>query len=367
MEKKTSKNTVIVWLLSLLTVAFIATQSELIAGVFAYFIEIIKPILWGLGIAYLLNPLLKWFEAKTKLGRGLSVTIIYLFILLLTVTTLMIIVPLSYNSATEIIKDIPSYSQEVEQWFQDRFSDVKSLERVAKTYNINIKLLAPADLDKWLTDLTNQAQNVVFSFGGAVFSFTSGVFKFIMGVILSIYLLLAKESDVYYSKRFFRAFLGEERAQNFFEILAEANVTFYKYLVGKTIDSAIIGVLCFIGLSVLGVRYAVLFAVIVGVTNMIPYFGPFIGAAPLIIVTFFISPIQSLWVAIFILILQQLDGNFIGPMILGERTGLSPIMVIIAVVIGGGLFGVLGMLFCVPFVAVMKNILTRHIANVLDD
>ncbi|PIE73102.1 MAG: hypothetical protein CSA19_02065, partial [Deltaproteobacteria bacterium] len=163
------------------------------------------------------------------------------------------------------------HSQEVEQWFQDRFSDVKSLERVAKTYNINIKLLAPADLDKWLTDLTNQAQNVVFSFGGAVFSFTSGVFKFIMGVILSIYLLLAKESDVYYSKRFFRAFLGEERAQNFFEILAEANVTFYKYLVGKTIDSAIIGVLCFIGLSVLGVRYAVLFAVIVGVTNMIPY------------------------------------------------------------------------------------------------
>ncbi len=367
MKAQNDTNRILIWLFSLIIIAFVITNFEVVLKAFNYLINIVKPIIWALVIAYLINPVLRWFELKFKFGRGISVAIIYIFLILIIAGILMIIIPMSYNSSVQIINDIPTYSNEIEKWVDDRFKDVQTIERLAKTYNLSLESIIPSDFEKRLNDLTNNAQNMLLSFGGAIFSFTSGLFKFIMGLILSIYLLLEKENIAGEAKRIVRAFWGEKKAVNFFELLHEIDSTFAKYLVGKTLDSIIIGMLCFVGLSILQVRYAVLFSLVVAVTNMIPYFGPFIGAIPLVVVTLFYSPIQALWVAIFILLLQQADGNFIGPLILGGQVGVSPILIIIAVIIGGGLFGVVGMLLCVPVVAVLKNVLTRYVDSVVGE
>jgi predicted PurR-regulated permease PerM len=133
------------------------------------------------------------------------------------------------------------------------------------------------------------------------------------------------------------------------------------------IDSLIIGLICFAGMWALKAPYALLMSIIIGVTNMIPYFGPFIGAVPAIIITLFSSPVTAIWVAVFILILQQLDGYIIGPFILGDSVGLSPFWIILAILIGGGLFGVLGMLICVPVMAIVRNQFSRYINKRLDE
>ncbi len=147
----------------------------------------------------------------------------------------------------------------------------------------------------------------------------------------------------------------------------EVDEIFSKYIIGKMIDSLIVGIICFMGLWFLKAPYALLMAIIVGVTNMIPYFGPFIGAVPAVIITLFTSPITALWVTLFIIVLQQLDGYIIGPFILGDSVGLSPFWIILAILIGGGLFGILGMLICVPVMAVVRNMFSRYINRRLDE
>ena len=147
--------------------------------------------------------------------------------------------------------------------------------------------------------------------------------------------------------------MSPKRANLTLHIARKSNEIFGGFIIGKIIDSAIIGVLCFIGLSILKMPYALLVSVFVGVTNVIPFFGPYIGAIPCILLIMLVSPIQGLYFAIFILVLQQFDGNILGPKILGESTGLSSFMVIVAIMIGGGLFSIVGMIVGVPLCAVI--------------
>lgn len=201
---------------------------------------------------------------------------------------------------------------------------------------------------------------------------TSGVvvvgrtlYNFILGVIVSIYLLAAKERMLALSKKCVYALLKPERANRFLDVTREANRMFRGFLIGKILDSAIIGVLCFIGMSILQLPFVVLVSVVVGITNIIPYFGPIIGAAPSILLILMIDPIKSLIFAIFILLLQQLDGNFIGPRILGDKTGVSPFGVLFSILVGGGLFGFIGMLVAVPTFGLIFQLSKRFVENKL--
>ena len=179
------------------------------------------------------------------------------------------------------------------------------------------------------------------------------VWNLIIGFIISIYVLASKETFAGQSKKIVYAIFHKKNANNIVEAGRFINKTFMGFISGKIIDSAIIGCLCFIGTTIIGTPHALLVSVIVGVTNIIPFFGPFLGAIPCILLILIIEPIQALYFVLFILFLQQLDGNVIGPKILGDSTGLSGFWVIFAITLFGGLYGVGGMIIGVPFCAIV--------------
>ena len=191
--------------------------------------------------------------------------------------------------------------------------------------------------------------------------------KFTFGFIVSVYLLKDKETLILNIKKLIYAVLEKEKADSFLKFSNEVNFIFSGFVIGKFIDSLIIGIMCFVGLSMLKIPYALLISLIVGITNMIPYFGPFIGMIPAFFITLFYSPIKALWVLFFIFLLQQFDGFYLGPKILGSSVGLSPLLIILAILIGGGAFGVLGMFLAVPTTAVVILLAERLINRKLKE
>ena len=336
-----------------------------LAGV-SKIISIINPVIYGAVIAYLLNPLVKWFEKyiyKFTKKNNVNVTkrmrsvirlvaiVLSLFLAGLIIYGLLaMLIPEVIASITNIVENFPRYVANVESWITERFSDSSTWDPSI----LNILDQLSDKLFNWLSeDLLPQLESLVKSFSVGVF----GVFKFLynilIGIIISIYILASKENYAARGKRLLYAFCSVGLANSIIHNLRFIDEKFGGFFIGKIIDSAIIGVLCYIGTSILNMPYALLISVIVGITNIIPFFGPFLGAIPSILLIFVVSPIKGLYFAIFVLVLQQLDGNFIGPKILGESTGLSSFMVIVAILIGGGLFGVMGMFIAVPFCAVV--------------
>ena len=191
------------------------------------------------------------------------------------------------------------------------------------------------------------------------------MFNFIIGIVISIYVLLGKETFIAQAKKLVYAVFPADRGNVIVATVRKANDIFGGFIIGKILDSVIIGILCFIGLSILQMPYTLLVSVIVGVTNVIPFFGPYIGAIPSAILIMLANPIQGLYFIIFILVLQQVDGNIIGPKILGDSTGLNSFWVVFAILVGGGLFGVAGMIFGVPLFATIYYITRKLTAWVL--
>ncbi len=196
-------------------------------------------------------------------------------------------------------------------------------------------------------------------------SLTSYILKFLIGLIISIYILADKEKIIKGAKKLTYALLNKKTAFNLISNLKKSNYIFSKYMFGKALDSLIIGILCLILLSVFRVKFALLFSLIVGVTNMIPYVGPFVGAIPAVVVTLFINPIQAIWVAIIIFLLQQFDGWYLGPKIIGDQVGVSPLLIITAIIVGGGMFGASGMFLGVPVFTVIKAFVDEYVEKKL--
>ena len=193
-------------------------------------------------------------------------------------------------------------------------------------------------------------------------NFTSGVFNLVIGIIISIYMFMGKERFLAQMRKVMYAFFSEEHARFLLDLARESNAIFSGFITGKIIDSAIIGVLCFIGMSLLDMPYVMLVSVIVGVTNVIPYFGPFIGAIPSFVIVLTEDPIQALVFLVFIFLLQQFDGNILGPKILGDTTGLSAFWVVFAILIFAKLLGFAGMFIGVPVFAVIYSVVKKFVA-----
>ena len=329
--------------------------------------KIMLPIFDGLALAYFLNPIMKFVEKKLigplyekikfkdekkkkKQVRGISVAITIIFFLLFVAGLILLIVPQLLDSVQSIITRFPSYLNSFNSW-SDRFLvKYPQLRTMLDNYWENIT-------DYAYKELLPRAQTLVSSISstvvGSVFKVLSVTFKFIIGIILSVYLLYSKETYQAQSKKMVYSLFDEERANNLINNLRFANRTFGGYISGKIVDSIIIGFLCFIGTTIMNMPYALLISVIVGVTNVIPFFGPYLGAIPSGFIILMINPVKCLWFLIFILILQQIDGNIIGPKILGDSTGLSSFWVIFAITLFGGFFKVLGMFLGVPIFAII--------------
>ncbi len=195
---------------------------------------------------------------------------------------------------------------------------------------------------------------------------TSFIFKLILAVTISIYLLYDKESLILTFKKILQAFLNKKDAERLISVGKRTNDIFSRYFVGKILGAALVGSICFIVLFILHVPYPFLISLIVGILNLIPYFGTILGIIPAVLITLFIDPMKALWVFIFLMILGQIDGMVISPKILGDKTGISPILIMVAITIGGALYGVVGMFVAVPITAVLKSFFLEYINKRLE-
>lgn len=326
----------------------------ILKGLFNFF-SIISYILWGFAIAYLFNPLLVFLEKRFKLKRLWSMLVSYIIYIALIFLFAWVIVPTLIKNLTELIDNMPSYFVSFSRWFDNLIKELSERdflglapyvdEAIEKTIN---------NFSKYL----NISLNVIIS---STINVTSIIFKFVFGFLLSIYILKDKESITRKSKKILFALFNEKMSNKIIAAGKELHTALTRYIIGRIIDSIIIGIICFLGLLLLRMPFPLIISIIVGITNLIPYFGPIIGAVPSIILVLLVNPSKVLWVAAFILLLQQFDGWYLGPKILSNQVGLNPLLVITAIIIGGGLFGLIGMFLSVPFMAVIKLFADRYI------
>ena len=365
---------------------FIFLRFESIARAFGTIIEILSPIIYGLVFAFLLNPIMKrvegWVtpglskllkkeERVEKTARSIGIFSALVVAIIVIVALFNMLIPELYKSIKDLVVTLPG---ELSQWGKDINTLIKGNSTVGNI--VKSALLQGNDaVEKWVqTDLLNWVQNdllqqtnqIITGVTTGVISVVNVVINIFVGVIVSIYVLYSKEKFSSQSKKIVYAMMKPTAANNVLHIAKKANTIFSGFIIGKIIDSAIIGVLCFIGLSILKMPYTLLVSVIVGVTNVIPFFGPFIGAIPSAVLIFLVDPIKGLYFIIFVLLLQQLDGNVIGPKILGDSTGLSSFWVIFSILVSGGLFGFIGMIVGVPTFALIYYIVKMYIQQRLE-
>lgn len=337
---------------------------------------ILAPIVYALVISYILWPIIRFTENKViypfckrrnwqpgdkvrKLIRMACVVLALCLEILLIYGLLSMLIPELISSITNITDSFPRYISNIQSGISNLLKNNPEMEEVSSEVFSTIMVR----IEGWLSDdLLPNISEVMMNFSTGFLSVLVFFKNFLIGSMISIYLMYGKEKYIANAKRFFYCLFSLETANNIQRDFRFVDRTFGGFIVGKIVDSMIIGVLCYIGTLVLNFPYALLISVIVGVTNVIPFFGPYIGAIPSALLIFMVNPIQCLYFIIFILVLQQFDGNFLGPKILGGSTGLSGFMVIVAIIIGGGLFGVVGMFVGVPVCAIICTVVTDHIS-----
>lgn len=330
-----------------------------------------QSIIIGLVLAYLLNPIMEFLERKLykrlkgkmktdqkakKLSRGLGIAGAILFLLIIIILLIAAIVPSVISCIVGVIDTLPGNVQNFIKVVQSG-----KLGEYEVTGTISDMLTKLVDyVENWATKtLLPEAKTYLLQITSGMINIVKAVINFIVGIIVAAYVLMIKESLIGQSKKAIYAIFKPRQGNIIIETMHKADEIFGGFIIGKVIDSAIIGVICYVGCSILHIPDAMLVAVIVGVTNIIPVFGPFIGAVPSLLLVVVQSPWHALYLLIFIIILQQVDGNIIGPKILGSSTGLSSFWVMFAILIGGGLFGFLGMLLGVPVFAMIYYIVQR--------
>lgn len=323
-------------------------------------LNMLMPFLIGLLIAFILNPLIKWLMkilakhckiTNPRVCKTLATVIAYITVLGLIFICIIYIVPQVINSVTEVINGLPQLYNITYDFFtnlQKRFpnTDVSAIQNLVND--------ALPDI---ITTIKDFAGNLVPALYTASISIVNWLLNFIIAIIVSVYMLSDKKNLQRGFKVVLYCIVPVKFIDDLMSILSECNRIFTNFIVGKAIDSTIIGILCFILMSIFDLEYALLISVIVGITNMIPYFGPFIGAIPGMVVLLMVSPLKSLGFGILILALQQFDGLYLGPKILGNSIGLKPLWIIIAISLGGSIAGVLGMFLSVPLTAVIGYLL----------
>ncbi len=334
-------------------------------GELEVFFSVIRFLVWGFAIFFVLSPFIAWFEklfGKLKHGaKLLSMIIVYLLFGGVLAVVFVWLVPLIFSNVSEITRQIPDWAEAI-GGLLDRFYDWVG--------GLNIPGLqdwvtdTEADLvDKLAVSLTDISLNII----GASYGIFRGALDFIIGIVISVYMLIEREGLTRRIRKLTYSLLDKEKAEYAAEVSSVSGKIFRNFIYGKLIDSAIVGVVSYFVLLLIGAPVPMLLAVIMGITNMVPTIGPIIGAIPCIIITLIISPPAALWVLIYTIIIQLIDGWVLGPHILGESVGLKPFYILAAVLIGGGLFGVLGAFLATPTMAVAQYLLQNYTAKKLKE
>ena len=351
-----------------------SNTDNIIPHVYAYIksiIAIFTPILYGLLIAYLLNPavafferyLIKWTHSTTfkdfKRLRLLSIIIVYICIFDTLFLTIRFLVPQILDNIKVLFNNLPTYLDELKDiiaQLQHTINQNISYPDVTQFVN---EIINPSKVSH-LVDFASLSKAFDHVISGTM-NLTGTILNLIIGIMIASYAVMQKETFTNGSKRLIYALFRQNTANKIISIASESHTTIIRFFVGKSLDSLIIGIICFIVLSIMKNPYALLLSFIVGLFNMIPYFGPFIGAIPAVILTLFEGIPAAIGVAIFIFLLQQFDGLYLGPKILGESIGITPFWIISAITVGGAIAGPLGMFFASPILAVILSITNRWI------
>ena len=350
--------------------------------IFSTLSDILLPVSIGFILAYLLIPVLNYCERKVlfpicdklKLSEkpktkkyvrmlGITITSVLFWFLLLALIYMLLsqIVP----SIQSIIFNFDTYANNIYDWITKTLSDNPEFAK----YTINMFERYSVELENFLNNtLLPKSSELIKSLSMSVISLIATLWDFVVGFLISIYLMSSKETYANQAKKIAYSVFKRATANLVINNVRFTHNTFIGFIGGKIVDSIIIGLLCFIGTTLLQTPYAVLISVVIGCTNVIPFFGPFLGGIPctiLVLVVDIIHPLNAVYFALFVLLLQAVDGNIIGPKILGESTGLNSFWVIFSITLFGGLFGILGMVIGVPAFAVIYAAIKAMVNNSL--
>ena len=316
-------------------------------------VSVVLPFIIGFAVAFLLYPIMKWVEekllSKTKLKqaakRKISAGLAMILAILVVLGFLFLIIPSISDSVIKLSEQIGNYAVHAEAILSDMIK----------------KYPQAADFLTWMFDIgedtlmetVNYLKNTIPAILGYSIKLVTAIFDFVMGLIIALYILFDRERFYVQVKKIAYSLMSEKVVKQFRDLSVLSSKMFNSFIVGKIVDSLIIGIICYIGMSLIGFDFPLLISFIVGVTNVIPFFGPFIGAIPGFLILFIVNPVDSLWFVLFIFVLQQFDGNILGPLILGDSMGIPTLYVMFAILVGGGFFGVLGMFLGVPVFSII--------------
>jgi predicted PurR-regulated permease PerM len=341
-------------------------------------VGLLTPFIWGICIAYILMPLFNWLQANLRrlqfmrrhnricLAISLLITLLLFFSLVGVFFSL--VIPEVVNSIVSLFNTLTKSSSYdwLLEYLQTGLQQLKDLGVL--NYIEDMSAINGSDGSSLLHYLENPQE-----YFNKLLSYTTGFLlkagisakNIMLAFIVSVYMMIGKETFLAQSRKIIYACTTQDRADHFIDFCRRTNRIFSGFLSGKILDSLIIGIICFIGMKILHLEYAVLISMIIGVTNVIPFFGPFIGAIPSILLLLIVSPQKALIFAIFVLVLQQFDGNILGPKILGDATGLTAFWVIFAVIVMGGMLGIVGMFIGVPIFATIYMIVKNTVETKL--
>lgn len=329
--------------------------------------NVLTPFMYGLILAFLMSPIVSFFEIKAfasfKWKKNTKRVISVLLSLLITFEIIILffsfIIPQLIISLSSISEKLPEYIVIVEDL----------LGEWLVSYRLD---------NEWVNLLLNSSEDLLVNFLKTIqgylplildysWQFTKMIFNLLLGIAIAMYVLIDRERFSLQAKKIIYFITNQRTGDYLIDLSRLSSNMIHRFILGKMLDSSIIGVICYVGMLVLGLSYPLLLSVIVGVTNMIPVFGPFIGAIPGALILLLVDPFQALWFILFIILLQQFDGNYLGPRILGDSMGLPSLWIMFAIVVGGGYFGVVGMFLGVPIFAVIYIVSKKIISNKLEN
>ena len=327
--------------------------------------NVLTPFMYGLILAFLMSPIVSFFEIKAfasfkwkkKTKRVLSVLLSLLITFEIIILFFSFIIPQLIISLSSISEKLPEYIVIVE----DLLGEWLVSYRLDNDW-VNLLLDSSEDL---LVNFLKTIQGYLPLILDYSWQFTKLIFNLLLGIAIAMYVLIDRERFSLQAKKLIYFITNQITGDYLIDLSRLSSKMVHRFILGKMLDSFIIGMICYVGMLVLGLSYPLLLSVIVGVTNMIPVFGPFIGAIPGALILLLVEPFQALWFILFIILLQQFDGNFLGPRILGDSMGLPSLWIMFAIVVGGGYFGVVGMFLGVPIFAVIYIVSKKIISNKL--
>ena len=325
----------------------IVDNSNFFLGILNKIISLSTPFLFWIVIAYILNPVVKLFEKRIKLNRVVSILLTYAVLIGIIVFIAVYGIPGIVDNIKSMILDLPKYMDSLEKIVNDMLQK-DQLTNLISEVGINVNFY------DYIDKISKIAMTTIEGSINTIVNLSSTIFNLVLGILISVYVLIEEERLISGGKRFLVLILKEKRANKLGEFIRVYNKMIGSYIGIKAIDSAIIGLLAFILLNIVDSQYALVLAVIVAFTNMIPYFGPLVGELVGFLINVFISPTKGIIVFLTLFGLQMFDGWYLDPKLVGDRVGVRPFWLIYAVVIGGGFFGPIGMLLASPTVAVIK-------------